>query len=137
MHNITSLKNASNQTKTGRIGKWAFFALIFGVLASTINCANIQQPTGGPRDSIPPKLLSELPSNLSTNFTAQKVVLTFDEFIRLSNPTREISISPDMDRFPEFKANRRNLEITLPDSLAENTTYVINFGRAIADNNEG
>lgn len=118
-------------------GKWLVL-LFFGVmLLSTIRCANIQQPTGGPIDSIPPVLLNELPANLSTKFTEREIVLTFDEFIRLNNAQREVSISPDMDQFPEIRARRRQVEITLPDSLAENTTYVINFGDAIADNNEG
>ena len=92
---------------------------------------------GGPIDSIPPVLLDEQPPNLSTNFSAKKVVLTFDEFIRINNVSREISISPDMEAFPQFKVKRKQLEIEFPDSLAENTTYLINFGRAIADNNEG
>lgn len=123
--------------KTSFNGKW-FVLLFFGVmLLSTIRCANIQQPTGGPIDSIPPVLLNEFPANLSTYFTDRDIVLTFDEFIRLNNPQREVSISPDMDQFPEIRARRRQVEITLPDSLAENTTYVINFGDAIADNNEG
>jgi len=92
---------------------------------------------GGPIDSIPPVLLDEQPPNLSTNFSAKKVVLTFDEFIRLNNASKEISISPDMDVFPQFKVKRKQLEIEFPDSLAENTTYLMNFGRAISDNNEG
>lgn len=107
------------------------------ILAGSIRCANIQQPTGGPRDTIPPVLLNEFPENLSTNFTGRKITLSFDEFIKLNNANREISISPDMETFPIFNVRRRALEIELPDSLAENTTYVINFGEAIADNNEG
>lgn len=112
-------------------------ALFLAVISSTIRCANIQQPTGGPRDTIPPQLLVEYPTNLSTNFSERRIVLSFDEFVKLNNPSREISISPEMETFPEVVVRRRDVEITLPDSLAENTTYVINFGKAIADNNEG
>lgn len=130
-------KNSSNKLKNWSIGKWSFFVLFIVLISSSIQCANIQQPTGGPIDSIPPKLLSEHPKNLTTNFTEKKVTIEFDEFIKLSNPNQQISISPEMDRMPTFNAKRKNLEITLPDSLEENTTYVINFGEAIADNNEG
>src|SRR5690606_40707707 len=58
-------------------------------------------------------------------------------FIKLTNEFTEISVSPDMDIAPIYKVNRRALEITLPDSLEDNTTYAINFGNAIVDFNEG
>lgn len=96
----------------------------------------MQQPTGGPKDSIPPVLLVENPPNLSTNFTDRKITLEFDEFIRLENQQREVSISPEMDELPNFQVRRRILHVDLPDSLAENTTYVLNFGQAIVDVNE-
>lgn len=135
--NTSKHNNSSRKLKTGSIGKWGFFVIFIILISSSIRCANIQQPTGGPIDSIPPKLLVEYPKNLTTNFKTKIVTLEFDEFIKLINPNQQISISPEMDRMPTFKAKRRNLEIELPDSLAEKTTYVINFGGAIADNNEG
>ena len=137
---ITSIKKQESRSKTtkSRFMAGPAFLLLFTVLIlSSIRCANIQQPTGGPRDSIAPILLNEEPKNLSTNFMERQITLSYDEFIRLNNPLREISISPEMESMPEFKVRRRDLEILLPDSLAENTTYVINFGKAIADNNEG
>lgn len=133
-----SKKNiGSKGLKKALNGKWLIMALFLAVISSTIRCANIQQPTGGPRDTIPPQLLVEYPTNLSTHFSERRIVLSFDEFVKLNNPSREISISPEMETFPEVVVRRRDVEITLPDSLAENTTYVINFGKAIADNNEG
>lgn len=101
------------------------------------HCASMQQPTGGPKDSIPPSILSEQPANLTRNFTEDEIIIEFDEFIKLQNQSKEVSISPDMDRQPDFRVKRRNLIITLPDSLEEQTTYTINFGKAIGDFNEG
>lgn len=137
MQNTKNEKTLLNLKKTRKFGKASFFVLFLILLGSTFRCANIQQPMGGPKDSIPPVLLNELPQNLKTNFSERKIVLTFDEFIKLNNASREISISPEMDRLPLFKVKRKQLEIELPDSLSENTTYVMNFGKAIADNNEG
>lgn len=137
MQNTPNRKSLADLRKTGDFGKSVFFVLFLLLLGSTFRCANIQQPMGGPIDSIPPVILEEHPKNLSTRFSERKITLTFDEFIKLNNASKEISISPDMDQFPEFKVKRKQLEIVLPDSLAENTTYLINFGRAIADNNEG
>lgn len=137
MQSISEKNNVSKSLKNALNGKWLIMGLFMVLLGSTIRCANIQQPTGGPRDTIPPQLLTENPENLTTNFKERKIILEFDEFLKLNNPSREISISPEMERFPEVVVRRRNVEVNLPDSLEENTTYVINFGKAIADNNEG
>lgn len=100
------------------------------------SCASIQSPTGGPRDSIPPKILKETPKNLTRNFSAQEIHIEFDEFIKLSNEFTEVSITPALEIFPEFKAKKQRLEIKFNKPLEANTTYTINFGKAIADVNE-
>lgn len=100
-------------------------------------CASIQKPMGGPRDLTPPKLLKATPENMTRNFSAKQIKLEFDEFFKLSNQYQEISISPAMEKMPEYNINRKILNINFKDSLQKNTTYVINFGKAIQDVNEG
>jgi hypothetical protein len=46
-------------------------------------------------------------------------------------------MSPVPDKQPEYKRNDKSLIITFKDTLHKNTTYVINFGKAIQDVNEG
>ena len=128
--------NGLNRLKTGLNSKHVILAVFSVLVLLTSQCASIQQPTGGPLDSIPPKILSETPANLSVNFDAEEVVIAFDEFIKLEREFEEISISPEMPTRPLFKVNRRDLEITIPDSLEENTTYTINFGKSLVDFNE-
>ncbi len=99
-------------------------------------CASLQQPQGGPRDQTPPKVLEELPKNLSTNFSANKVEITLDEYFKLSNEFTEISLSPSLETTPVYKVKKKILEIVFKDSLEKNTTYTINFGKAIQDVNE-
>lgn len=99
-------------------------------------CASLQQPQGGPRDKEPPKVLEEIPKNLSRNFKGNKIDITFDEYFKLSNELTEISISPAMEIPPFYKVKKKTLEITFKDSLEKNTTYTINFGKAIQDVNE-
>ncbi|MFB2119201.1 Ig-like domain-containing protein [Parapedobacter sp. 2B3] len=82
-------------------------------------------------------ILKETPPNFTRNFNAEKIVIEFNEFIKLSNPFKEVSVSPDIDQPINPRVKRKNIEITLPDSLEENTTYTINFGKAIGDFNEG
>lgn len=102
----------------------------------TGGCASMQSPTGGPKDSIPPKIINESPKNLTKNFNVKKVEIEFDEFIKLNNEYTEISISPAMDIMPEFKVKKENLLIEFKQDLEPNTTYSINFGKAVADVNE-
>lgn len=101
------------------------------------SCASVQSPTGGPKDTIQPVIVKETPKNLSRNFNVQKIEIEFDEFIKLSNEFTEISVSPSMDIPPVYKAKKEKLTINFEEALLENTTYTINFGKAILDVNEG
>lgn len=130
-------KPVSNRLKSTLNLKWLILALFLGILLFNTHCASIQQPMGGPKDSIPPKILKETPPNLSRNFKGTEIVIQFDEFVKLQNELKEISLTPDMDRTPIYKVKKKNLVITLPDTLEEKTTYTINFGKAIGDFNEG
>jgi len=108
------------------------------ILSSFISgCASMQQPSGGPKDSIPPKIVKETPPNLTKNFKAREIEIQFDEYVRLNNEFTKFSISPDVDYTPELRIKKKSLFIKLPDSLAENTTYSLNFGKGLVDVNEG
>lgn len=111
--------------------------LVFFYSLFLISCASVQSPTGGPKDTIQPVIVKELPKNLTRNFTATKIEIEFDEFVKLSNEFTEISVSPAMDIPPTYKARKEKLQITFEEELQKNTTYTINFGKAIADVNEG
>src|SRR5690606_20809789 len=60
----------------------------------------------------------------------------FDELIKLNNETNEISITPELERFPNLKIKKQVLDISFQDTLEKNTTYTINFGKAVGDVNE-
>jgi hypothetical protein len=107
-----------------------FLVLIF------LGCANQQRPQGGPRDHDPPKLLKATPPNMTRNFKAKEIRLDFDEFFKLSNQYTEITMSPAPAKLPEYAISKKNIVIKLKDTLEKNTTYVINFGKAIQDVNE-
>lgn len=101
------------------------------------SCADERPPTGGKRDSIPPKLRSADPPNKSLNFKSDKVNIRFSEFIQQTLDPKEILISPPMDKKPKMMVNGKTLTINFKSKFKENTTYTINFGDAIRDINEG
>lgn len=106
-------------------------------LITMFGCAQQVAPTGGPKDDRPPEILSEVPANLSTNFLADEIIVSFDEFIQLKNTAEQVVISPPMLKAPSYQLKKKSLHIKFEQDLAENTTYTINFGEAIRDNNEG
>lgn len=109
---------------------------ILTIVFTLFGCASIQRPQGGPSDKAAPKLLEARPKNLTRNFTAKKIELDFDEYFKLTNQFQEISIIPADEKLPEINVRKKTLSIEFLDSLQKNTTYVINFGKAIADVNE-
>ncbi|WP_422796108.1 Ig-like domain-containing domain [Sphingobacterium sp. HJSM2_6] len=131
------LSNSLNRLKSILKEKWAIFPIILVICLSFTQCANMQKPTGGPKDSLPPKLLGETPLNLGTNFKEKTIVLTFDEFIKTTNQQKEFTISPDVSLPLTYKIKKKSLHILLPDSLENNTTYTINLGKGLVDYNEG
>ncbi|MBW6460638.1 MAG: Ig-like domain-containing protein [Bacteroidales bacterium] len=100
-------------------------------------CAKPGAPTGGPKDETPPRVLMENPPNHSIHFNARKVTITFDEFITLKDPVKEIFISPPMRNKPVFKTQGKRVVIEFKEDFRPDATYTLNFGNAITDFTEG
>jgi uncharacterized protein (DUF2141 family) len=101
------------------------------------SCADERPPSGGRKDSVPPKIKYAYPENKSLNFHSTKIKIRFNEFIQQTLDPKEILISPPMDKKPKMVVNGKNLSITFKSKLKDSTTYTINFGDAIKDLNEG
>ena len=98
-----------------------------------LSCAQIRPLTGGEKDLDPPKELESTPINGATNFIEKSIVVEFDEFIKLTNVSSQLIVSPLMETPPEIVVKGKKLVIKLQSELTENTTYSINFGNAITD----
>lgn len=112
------------------------FAAIFFLVAFA-QCANQTSPNGGPQDKKPPELISSNPKSNQRNFNGEKIELTFDEYIKLKDPSEEIMISPAVGKETKFVVKKNKLVIIPKQKLAENTTYNISFRDAVQDINEG
>lgn len=103
----------------------------------TSGCAQIMRPTGGPKDTLPPKLLSVSPENGTVNFKGKRITMEFDEYIQLDNPFQNVLFSPLPKKTPFVDFRMKTVTVRLYDTLKENKTYSIQFGRSIKDLNEG
>lgn len=110
-----------------------FLLLILGAAG----CAKQSSPEGGPYDMTPPRVVRCTPEMGSTNVSAHRVRITFDEYIQLERGEDKIIYSPPQRIPPKALVNQKQLIVTYQDSLIANTTYTINFNRAIKDYNEG
>ncbi|MCC8424563.1 Ig-like domain-containing protein [Mucilaginibacter sp. UR6-11] len=120
--------------KKGLFLQQIFLGFLVAIVA--LGCAVQQRPQGGPKDHDPPKLIKANPPNLMHNFSAKEIRLDFDEYFKLNNQFQEVTVFPAPDKTPNFKIRQKSLIIELRDTLQKNTTYVINFGKAIGDVNE-
>lgn len=114
-------------------------ALLFAPLLLS-RCASMMTPSGGPRDTLPPVIVRMTPDNFQTNrpLTGHgKIYIEFDEFVQIKDQQKEFFTSPQMKKKPTVTLRGRGIVIQLRDTLEPNTTYALNFGSAIRDNNEG
>ena len=111
-----------------------FIVLTLALLQS---CARMGNPDGGWYDETPPKVTGADPADGATNVSKKKIYINFDEYIKISNPTENVVVSPPQLEAPEIKGQGKRIAVRLVDSLKPNTTYTVDFSNAISDNNEG
>ena len=117
-----------------------YFSVIFILAVSLIlysACAKIGSVSGGPRDEDPPVVLSSKPENYALNFSDDRIEIEFDEFLQLKNINQELVVSPPLDENPVVRLKDKSIIIDLETELRDSTTYTLNFGQSVADNNEG
>lgn len=102
----------------------------------TAACASIGRPEGGPRDQTPPAFIRSNPAQGALNVTNNRLDLWFDENIQLEDPTNKVVVSPVQKENARVNANGRHLTVEFRDTLADSTTYTIDFADAIRDLNE-
>ena len=104
------------------------------------SCATPMAPEGGPRDEQAPQLDSiESTPNFQTNFTKQRIELTFDEWVKLDDPFNQIVYSPPLQPLPIVSIKGKTVRVDFEEEseLRDSATYTINFGESIVDLTEG
>ena len=134
------LNNFKNMKRNRLLQIILFSTIVIYCSIFAKSCANTTgAPTGGPKDTIPPVLVNVLPAlnELNVPITKNSIQLYFNEYIVLKNATNQIFLSPPTSKKPQTRIKGKSIIITIEDTLKQNTTYTIDFGAAIVDNNEG
>ena len=123
-----------------RIACLGLVSTVIQLLAGS--CVQIQELEGGPKDTIPPKLINAYPEHLSTGFRDNKIQLTFDKHIEVQDIYNQLIITPRLAKPADkpsytYKVRGKTLQLTLASALKEETTYTFNFKDANKDTREG
>lgn len=114
-----------------------FLIVPTAVIMLTGRCAKQVSPTGGPKDTEPPKIVKSLPPAGTTGFYGKSIVVTFDEYIAFDKLNEKFMVSPPMELKPKIYLRGKNLNIEFQEKLKDSTTYTLYFQDAIKDLNEG
>jgi uncharacterized protein (DUF2141 family) len=110
---------------------------ILSIAILLVGCASVQSLNGGEKDITPPKVVKVYPDSASLNSNTSTINFTFDEYIKTTKVSDLLLISPSQKKSPTVTVKGKKLEITLNDTLINNTTYTIQFNGSVIDNNEG
>lgn len=111
---------------------------VLAIAATICSCANRGYPEGGPKDETPPEILKEEPVNFATSFDKSKLKIYFNEYIQVKDANSNLMVSPPLKKKPSVSNRGKYIVVDFSrDTLKENTTYSVDFGASIVDNNEG
>lgn len=114
---------------------------VLGAAVSSIlllwGCASIGNPSGGPRDEDPPRFVRANPAPGSVNVDPSNIHIDFNELVNVKDAFQNVVLSPPGKSTPRVSTRGRRVVVNITDTLLPNTTYTIDFGDAIEDNNEG
>ena len=115
------------------------FLLTLGIVTSDLllnNCATQIPPTGGPKDTIPPKLISSAPEMGKTNYQDQTVLLLFDERINTEKLKQNLIVTPRTTSKYTVLQKKYEVIIKFNEPFNDSTTYNLNFFNGITDATE-
>lgn len=102
------------------------------------SCANTKQaPSGGDKDTIPPRIvmITPLPGATNVPLIGAKIIFDFNEYVTIKN-SKNVFLSPPLKKAPKAVVKGKSVIVSFEDTLLANTTYTLDLTDAIADNNE-
>ena len=116
------------------------FLTLYLLSLALYQCANIGNPEGGPRDTSAPIIdTAESTRNLQRNFNPvtaeQEIIIKFNEWVKIEDAFKQVVTSPPLIYAPKIELKGKGVVIKFDprEVLKANTTYTINFGKAIKD----
>jgi hypothetical protein len=115
------------------LGRIYLLALSLGGFCLLFRCASQIYPSGGPVDTTPPTIAVTYPEPNTTHFTDNRISFEFSKYVERRSVEESIFISPYVGGELEFNWSGKEVEITFPQKLKENRTYVVTVGTDVVD----
>lgn len=101
------------------------------IIIFSFSCANPKPPSGGPQDTIKPKVIQFSPKNLQTNFEGDRIYLRFNKWMERNSVINNISINPPVKYDLDWSG--RSLNVIFREKLDSNVTYYFLIAPEIVD----
>jgi hypothetical protein len=129
VHNTTSNTGAV-RVRDAHLQLRPLLLLLFTFL--WFRCAGEQPPSGGPVDTVPPKIVSTYPELNTVQFSDNRIILEFDKYVEETSVESSVFISPSLGLL-EFDWSGKEVEVRFHEPLRANTTYVVSVGTDVVD----
>ena len=110
-----------------------FSPLVLSLVLIIAGCANPVPPSGGPRDTTPPSIAQSRPENGAVNVDRQSVSIVFSEYVERTAFVEALSVTPRFEEPLEFDWGGREVTVSFPEPLRENTTYILTLDTNLSD----
>jgi hypothetical protein len=97
-----------------------------------LRCAGDIPPSGGPVDTVPPKIIATYPDPNTVGFSGTRISLEFDKYVDERSVESSIFISPFVGSL-EYDWSGKEVEIRFSEKLRGGTTYVVSVGTDVVD----
>src|ERR1039458_524255 len=91
--------------------------LSLAIILCCSGCANITAPTGGKKDTTPPKMVSIDPGDSLLNFRVKRIEMHFDEYITVNDVAKEVQLSPILTIAPSVIGKNKTVIVKIVDTL--------------------
>lgn len=116
-----------------KLKRLLYHILVLFVSVYFLGCATPIGPTGGPRDSTGPKVLSTEPETGTTNYDGRSISFQFDEFVNRNSVTSNITIEPDLGLRYSLDWRRKTLNVKFENELPDSTTIIVTLEPGVTD----
>jgi hypothetical protein len=97
------------------------------------SCATPSSPTGGPPDKTPPKITSTEPATGTVNFSGNKVVFKFSEYVQRNSLSQALKIEPNLAVSHDIHWGKKSVAVEFSHSLPDCTTVIVTIGTDFSD----
>ena len=117
---------------------WQWIGALFlvgGLAAGLAACANPVAPSGGPRDTTPPSIVATQPvrDTVNVSTSTQSIYVEFSEYVERTTLTQALTLTPPMDGRIRYDWDGRGVNIELPTTLRDSTTYILTLDAGLSD----